>query len=67
MKWRCSKCGFEQPRSPKTQPEEMPRCSQYIGNRSDSSLGPVREDLDRVEWKWDKGPYTCGGAPLPID
>lgn len=32
MKWKCNKCGHEQPAHPLTKPEDMPECHQFSLN-----------------------------------
>jgi hypothetical protein len=36
MKWKCDRCGHEQPRHPDTKPEEMPDCTQFLWNRTNA-------------------------------
>jgi len=67
MKWKCERCGHEQPRHPDTRPEDMPRCDQrvvYMGSAFATGVRAgvfVQEDERDHTNKWlPRG--SCGGS-----
>lgn len=67
MKWRCDKCGHEQPRHPATKPEEMPLCTQYRFTPMFDPQHPYEERGKRDH----TGKYipfgSCGGEFKPVN
>lgn len=70
MKWKCNRCGFEQPRHPATKPEEMPICTQhYNGNAPVLPIPdfvPARAHERFIQMDmWADG-RLCGGFPQAL-
>lgn len=68
MKWKCNRCGHEQPRHPLTQSVDMPICIRPMPQLSDSELAKLPPPDHDTYYRIFRlnGYFPCAGKPQPI-